>query len=459
MRIKPNKYDKYLVFTEEFKSVKTVSDNWAIVTGVPTIDNGTTTTASGQLVAFANTRTALYGATSATIRIKFKTGSDVTSTTDLVTRWGTIDGSCFSIDVSGGALHVYVASSKIDGGANVATLMGIQPNTQYNFFFVYNGAGATNADRLKLYSDCVLTPFSTFAGTIASSLTTSSARLIIFGYENGSVEVAGIKINRLDIFNTAFTADEVLDVCENDTFTELDKPTISLPLRNAYVAGGLYVTGNNGSLNGTVTMGDGMNSTSAPKILNPHGAQFDGGDWINTRLMVDTITPSTPFTFAGFVKNLSLTAGVNQGLIGTIDTAQDFKGWEVGVSNVASVPIARVILCNASSGGKIMAVTATLPAKVTGSLICTYDGSGVGAGVKIYFNGDSLTTTVTNDTLSGNSIANGKSVIVGARWNGTSTTSNLLAGSNVYNPTMYNFAVNPIQVRTLNKKLYSALNI
>jgi len=103
-------------------------------------------------------------------------------------------------------------------------------------------------------------------------------------------------------YDRDLSAEEVLDLYEEDTFQEVDdsKFLLSLPLRSNYNDGSDQVTENIGSLGGTVQLGDGTTSTTFPTQLTPKGMSFDGTtDYLNAG---DIANGLSVFTWSSFVE-------------------------------------------------------------------------------------------------------------------------------------------------------------
>ena len=74
-------------------------------------------------------------------------------------------------DTTGEELFVFIANGAFDNGGNyfLTSNVNLSTGTWQNISFVYDGAGATNADRLKVYKDAVQVAGS-FSGTIPGAL-------------------------------------------------------------------------------------------------------------------------------------------------------------------------------------------------------------------------------------------------------------------------------------------------
>lgn len=750
MKLKSNKYDKYLVFSEDFRSVKTVVDNGGTISGTPTISNKVVVTSdASQKVVYKNLSSFLSGKTKATFAIDFITPTDTTNTSVIMSVDDTVSGRQLSLRIVAGKCRFYFLPSASYGEFDVS------PTTKYRVVFVYDGSKSTNDTKLICYLNAVATTL-TFSGTIDTFIPYSPANLACPGEDTAVVRTyTGLSILAISIYrNVSFTAEEVLDFYQNDTYTEIDTKNaqIFLPLKSAYyqsngvqllvdgnmeaagttawtsgssavltkettnpfsgirvlritgggavypwarqdimavnrmyrvrgmcrgdgnlgiprvsddtaqrwigtnstswqsfdilfsptVNGNFYLTGvnttgycefdnvtvefstlqslNKGTLvndiistqnvnpypdtfttsfytkyngsftgnvfvdtidgssqhhyfmNGTaltaplvgkpvkltarvkagtknwiivfgsagainnyfnlttgdigsgtgtrvatiedagngywdcsiiftcgsltgfgiemassdgvatyvgdgtgtinvarldiarvgtlgdgVTFGDGKDATFTPSLLPLNGVLMNGTSFINTNLLTDSVQANTPFTVTTYIKNFNLVPGINHGLLGTIDSTQDYRGWEVGFVNIGGARL-RFLLFNAYSTSKYLSIYASINSRVNGTVTVTYDGSGVAAGVKIYQNGEQLTTTTEIDAVAGLTLSNGKPALLGGRWAGTVVDSKLRSGAQIKYPTFYNFALTPSQVRAAHKNILNLIN-
>jgi hypothetical protein len=132
----------------------------------------------------------------------------------------------FQLIILSGILYFY------ETGTHLA-YFGVAANTDYNVTIVYDGTGAANADRLKIYNNGAAVVV-TYSGTIGSVLATNNSPLNVFSNNSSPTARTGASISELAFFSTALTAEEVKDLFEQDTIQELDKPLIDLPLRSSY---------------------------------------------------------------------------------------------------------------------------------------------------------------------------------------------------------------------------------
>ena len=138
-------------------------------------------------------------------------------------------------DASGG-IRCFIASAINDPGNNYGDTAGslIANGTWYHFAVVYNGAGAANADRLKVYLDTSISPGAaterslTFGGTIASSLANSST-----AFRVGTITGLGRFLNGRAadnrVYTAALTAEEI-GQARRGALPRHDKVILWLPL-------------------------------------------------------------------------------------------------------------------------------------------------------------------------------------------------------------------------------------
>lgn len=101
----------------------------------------------------------------------------------IATKWLYNTQGEWSMQTNAGAgtqLHCLIASALDDGGGNLGTTTGANfvENTWYHIVMVFDGDGATNADRLKVYINNVMDTLS-FTGTIPSVMQNGTADFVI----------------------------------------------------------------------------------------------------------------------------------------------------------------------------------------------------------------------------------------------------------------------------------------
>ncbi|MBU3896763.1 MAG: LamG domain-containing protein, partial [Nanoarchaeota archaeon] len=139
----------------------------------------------------------------------------------------------FQSGVASDELKVFIANAVNDAGVNhgETTDTNLAVGQWYHVVFVYNGAGATNADKLKIYVNGVLKTI-TFTGTIPTTLTSSTSDMMIGRFTGTLTRYWNGAIDDVAIFNRSLSADEVLQIYKNT-----NKQT-TLSINNSYISGG-----------------------------------------------------------------------------------------------------------------------------------------------------------------------------------------------------------------------------
>jgi hypothetical protein len=128
-------------------------------------------------------------------------------------------------------------------------------NTWHSVVTVFDGAGASNADRLKIYVDGVQRVL-TFVGTI-STTTPDNARDLYLGLESESaIRYLSGDISSADFYNRALSASEVLDISQGSPAAFADVGASGTEL----VTNGDFSSGTTGwgSVNGTMSVTAGV---------------------------------------------------------------------------------------------------------------------------------------------------------------------------------------------------------
>lgn len=215
--------DKTVIFQETFADAATVAANGGAVNGAPTFSNGKTTFVSGtsDYLSYSKGKIDLSGRTAFSTRFKM---SRTTSGNDIGFSQGHSTSYRFSfVMLSDGYIYINVCN-----GSNAPYAYCYLPGTsEYDFVVVYNGAGAANADRLKLYINGVSTVL-LFDSTIPTStgITTGSLRLgnyysLNYTNSNGSIEL-------FQIYNHTLTAEEVSALYHNNLYTQPNNQNVIL---------------------------------------------------------------------------------------------------------------------------------------------------------------------------------------------------------------------------------------
>jgi hypothetical protein len=209
------------VFREDFRSWRSVAENGGVITSttLPTIRDGLTTTlANTQWVSYpAKIDPGPTTAMSVAATCKF---SDVSGIKTIAARWKTNDAK-WIVRQNASRWEFFVAPTLADaGGTYIYTTSGNPTNgVMYQVVFVYNGALAA-ASRALIYSNGSLC--SKVEGlAMPAAMTTSAQPVSILGHASAVQNNIGLALKQLRIFQRALLPDEVLDLYQQDTLTEL----------------------------------------------------------------------------------------------------------------------------------------------------------------------------------------------------------------------------------------------
>jgi len=316
----PKTQSESVAFRENFDSVASVVDNGGVITGTPTFDKGG--------VFDGVTDKITYGAAIAPVNL-FKGGGAVAAT--------------ITADSIGAGSAGYITSK--EGASNSGWFFYLSDDTgttaKLNFFCYF-----TTLDARWRSNSAVITygQKHDVAVSYNSSSTANDPTLYVDGVAVSITEIttpAGVAdddsteplkigtsfdgtIKNLSLYKGTKTAEEILDIYEQDTFEEIDdsKFLVSLPLRANYDDGANQVTENIGSLGGQVTVGDGATAGTFPTQLTPKGMTFDGTAeylWSDgTYLDITSLQILGDVTFGGLVRLNSDPAVANAVIIGQL---------------------------------------------------------------------------------------------------------------------------------------------
>lgn len=212
------------VFRESFRSLREVMDNRGAVVAA-TVDRGINPTGASGRVTFQGTEALLINSSQATWKVRFRTASVQNATTRyLLTRWLTGDtNGQFAIGFLANHMpFIQVANALNDAGVNYfRTNAGLVTSSEYTLHGVYNGALAVGS-RMVLYLGGAPTA-STGAGTLPTSMMSSSTPLAVFQKSGGSTLAPDndFKLLEFTISSFAMSAEEVADDAANLTYSEV----------------------------------------------------------------------------------------------------------------------------------------------------------------------------------------------------------------------------------------------
>ena len=127
---------------------------------------------------------------------------------------------------AGDELYFFIAKTPIDVGDNYfeTSNLDLTGGTWTNITFVYDGAGATNADRLKVYKNGVQVA-GNFGGTISTTLHDTNESIAIGRAVTNDPAFADYYDGKFDdvrIYNSALTADEVGQIVRSRSDSTID---------------------------------------------------------------------------------------------------------------------------------------------------------------------------------------------------------------------------------------------
>lgn len=249
-----------LIFRETFRNVGDVIENGGTING-GVVNNGYLSDASGQNIKYQTQ----FNGQSLTIAAKIDL-TFISGTFQTLFAIRNISGTYFEVGIDGTASTSDKKMYFFDGTIRYSTTT--IPSTTKHIAYTKD-----SSHNIIFYADGVKVG-STVAGV---ALTNPLPNFYIGATYSGTQSMRGTA-EEFYFYDRDLSAEEVLDLYEEDTFQEVDdsKFLLSLPLRSNYNDGSNQVTENIGSLGGTVTLGDGTTSTTFPTQLTPKGMSFDG---------------------------------------------------------------------------------------------------------------------------------------------------------------------------------------
>jgi hypothetical protein len=422
-----------IIFNEPFTSVKSVSDNGGTITGA-TIDNGSakfTTTSD----AISYPSDFIYEKTELTFVIRFTPTFDTDADQVYVIFEADSDDYELRKKQNSGSNELRLRL----GGALIADIAEATYSPYWkvdeeNLIVI---SGATGDTSVWLNNNLIL-------DGDASAWSPVTPTTFYIGNNNALGTGFDGRFHEFYIMDSVVTSEEAKDIFEQDTYSELERPVINLPLRSNYEDGsGNRVTENKGSADGTATLGDGTTITTFPTQLSPHGNSTDGGDYLDLGTCPTTNTNQI-FTIGGL---FTLVAGAYHPLISSSNAST--AGFELRME--AGAVYAYIW---SSSGNYEGRYTATNYLNGKHTIFVTYDGSLAAAGMTIYVDGEEITSTPASaGTLIASAITN--NLFVGKN------TASSFAGSGIEwrEPFLYSNELTPSQARKLHFSLIQGLNI
>lgn len=136
----------------------------------------------------------------------------------------------FQTGISGSnQLACFIGATLNDAGVNNVQTSNadlVADGTWYQIAFVYNGAGSTNSDKLKIYKNASLLSTGAFTGTIPSSLQNSSAPINIAFFGGILTRYNGATFDDVRIYGDALTVTQLAALYNNGNGTEESLPSL-----------------------------------------------------------------------------------------------------------------------------------------------------------------------------------------------------------------------------------------
>lgn len=398
----------------------------------------TTTNFTDSISYSKNLFQSLEGASAYTLRFKFYI-TDASTTQYLI---GNRSGATYGIFNTVFNFSTSGILTAISGSTQYVRTGTLALNREYDCVVVFDGTLAA-ASRAKIYIDG--SDATAVAQTVPATCT-NVQNLVVGGYDGIEDFPTGSYVKEVEVFDIALTAEDVKDLYEQDTYSELEHPLIHLPLKSWYYDGSSNaVTKNVGTLGGTATLGNGTTTTTFPTQLAPHGMSFDGTDYLQLNKIYTNY--QEPFTFAALVYLTNINA--EQAILSNRDSSNNgihFRVYSGG----------RLQLYIFSSGNYIGRATGAdaLARQGLYSIIGSYDGSATSAGLSIYIDGERVDTSDSNSGAYSSFTSTDK-LNIGRR----PTAANALSNGKVYSPMFLGESITPIQARKLHHDMINKLNV
>ena len=441
----PKRLSESVVFRENFINQDYVEDNGGVLSNSPTIDNGITIT-SNELATYSGAFFDNY--TDITIEVWFT--PDIAYNEDslryLVDTTANLNYTIYR-DTAGNnsALALYL------GGTYIGAISG----AVYGSYWVENGlnhlVATSNGTTTSMYLNGNLIMDEDATAWTPSSVTEWE----IGGRSAGSFPWSGV-INKVSVYNTKWTAEEVSDAFQEDAFREIanSETLVNLPLRSYYIDGsGDAVTKNTGSIGGTVLLGDGTTAATFPTQRVPQGMIFDGvDDYLtipdNAALSFGDSSTDSAFSACMMINLSDITSS------GFFRKMVDGSTGEYTFGTNPSGTLYSVYIDETTANayiGRTAGSYAVYQNRWT-YLAFTYDGSSASSGCKIYANGE----RIDNGNNSAGSYtamhATAADVEVG-KFISTYT------GGTILRPQIFNFELTQTQINELMNQALNNLNI
>ena len=293
-----------LVFSETFRSAQDVVANGGTITGSPSFNQQGATFASGERINYGTGGFRIRDGEQLTQLTMIWHGKITNTASQYNVLIGNFSGTVIWANVRFGLLYhsgvnsVYAAISDSTNTAEGRCSFNVDlEDGKYHTI-----AGVYDAPNLFLYVDGVVRVVRVVSvdGVNYTEFNTINA----FGYNWGGNFVGSVAWAK--VIRGALSAQEILDYSNNATFTYHNKAVLDLPMGLAE-----HDSTNNQTLdvsgNGNhAAFGDGVTGSTFPtKLSGKHGYSTDGGDYLRTANIVDSLSTVTLTALVKFGDSLS----------------------------------------------------------------------------------------------------------------------------------------------------------
>ena len=219
MILTPGKWDKYLVFSEDFRNREAIQSRGGVIVACQNVGNGISPSGVSGRVTFAGTENVGSNATKMTWVFRVRTGTAPSSLTRLLWKGNPGDYS-WSLDIgTGDKFNTYLGP----GFPNFFTCDTVlSPLTEYTLGAAYDGTWGA-ATRVVHYVNGQPTT-STRSGTLPTSILSNAKPLSVYNFYGGAGEglANGQRLRAIRVFQgTAWGAQEFLDDYNANAFSKL----------------------------------------------------------------------------------------------------------------------------------------------------------------------------------------------------------------------------------------------
>lgn len=191
-----------------------LTDNNTVAQGTGKLNNGADFEGSSGNQRLTRTDASFSGfPAGAAFSLSAWVNTESTAQQPLACKWNHASSDTFLIECFGDAFRVFIADAASDPGNNYfQSGSGIFSNgTFVHVVVVFDGAGGTNADRLKTYKDGSLIVSGGYGGTIPATLIDSSAVFEVGGHSSLGRWFDGV-IDEVGLWDRALSSTEVSDL-------------------------------------------------------------------------------------------------------------------------------------------------------------------------------------------------------------------------------------------------------